>query len=109
MLLCFFSLVFAKAPKEELIKARHALENGDIETTIVITKDLLNQKRVHGTTKDATNYLLASAYQQQSAHLLAADYYYAAYKGGRALRKEALFARAQNLLHGKDYKKAINS
>jgi len=109
MLLCFFSLVFAKAPKEELIKARYALENGDIETTIVITKDLLNQKRVHGTTKDATNYLLASAYQQQSAYLLAADYYYAAYKSGRALRKEALFARAQNLLHGKDYKKAINS
>ena len=110
MLYLLFSYAFAQVPSIKPIdEAREALLHGDRETAITISQRLLENKKVSGTLKDITRYLLATAYSQQESYLLAAEQFQKIYWGGRALQKEALFLRAKNLFLGNSYKAAISS
>ena len=110
-MLCFFLSWTYAAPNidEEITRARESFLHGDIESTIVITTQLLQNKKLYGTKEDITRYLLASAYTHAESHLLAAEEYQKIYWGGRALKKEALYARAQSLSEGDSHKEVLSS
>ena len=110
MFFWLFSFTYAQSNTSvQINKARASYLQGDQESTIAITKKLLRNKKVYGTDKDISRYLLASALEQQESYLLAAEQYQKIYWGGRALKKEALFSRAQNLSKGQDYKGVLSS
>ena len=94
---------------DHIDQARESMLHGDQETTIAITKKLLRNKKVYGTQKDISRYLLATALEHKGSYLLAAEQYQKIYWGGRALKKEALFARAKNLSLGLDHKGVLSS
>ena len=110
MLFFLLSVAFARESSQDLLReARKAFTEGDRERTIAITKEIVKNRKVYGTVKDAAHYLLAQAYQEKKSHLLAAEHFQKVHWGGRALSKRALFARAHNLYKGADYKNAIKA